>query len=152
MSTTTPRHRFTVEAVTARQYTTVQAANWLEALGDALAAWDREDAISRLACERLAPGTVLARDVQSEERYVVLDAELDDDITAVGATDGDPLDDVTWSEDITSVAVPRAARSVLGPLLLGGVLGLAVVALFVGAAAVSGTAAAASPTHEEVVR
>ena len=49
----------------------VEARNWLMALGDALDQLDRVDQIHRLACEMLPNGTLIAKDLQGTDRFVV---------------------------------------------------------------------------------
>ncbi|GDX80596.1 hypothetical protein LBMAG42_24070 [Deltaproteobacteria bacterium] len=49
----------------------IEAANWLIALGEGLAALGEPTSPDRLACERLMNGTVLVRDVRSGSGFVV---------------------------------------------------------------------------------
>ncbi len=60
-------------SVTARGLASVQVKgpNWIVALGAALHELGRVDVISRLACEVLPNGTVIARDVASGTGYIV---------------------------------------------------------------------------------
>ena len=53
--------------------TTVQAPDWLSALGAALCALGLEAGLDRLACERLASGLVIANDVGRKVRFTVRD-------------------------------------------------------------------------------
>ncbi len=50
---------------------TIEAANWIVAMGNGIQALGGETAIDRLACEMLPNGTVIARDVRSGIGYVV---------------------------------------------------------------------------------
>lgn len=51
---------------------TIDAPNWIVAMGNGIQALGGDTAIDRLACEMLANGTVIARDVRSGIGYVVL--------------------------------------------------------------------------------
>ncbi|MED5371702.1 MAG: GAF domain-containing protein [Myxococcota bacterium] len=51
---------------------TVNAANWIVAMGEAIPKLAGDVAIDRLACEMLVNGTVIARDVRSGVGYVIL--------------------------------------------------------------------------------
>ena len=55
----------------------VEAENWVVALGRALEQRGAVEALTRLACEVLPNGTVLARDIEGGTRYVVQEALLD---------------------------------------------------------------------------
>lgn len=79
-------------SVTARGLSSVQveARNWIIALGEGLAELGRDVELSRLACEVLPNGTVIARDIGSGTGFVV--QQLDEDIDAPGGSSTD--DDV----------------------------------------------------------
>lgn len=49
----------------------IDSDNWLHALGTALDILDRQDRITRLACEVQPNGVVIAQDPVSGERYVI---------------------------------------------------------------------------------
>jgi GAF domain-containing protein len=51
---------------------TVQADNWIVAMGEGIPKLAGDVAIDRLACEMLQNGTVIARDVRSGQGYVIL--------------------------------------------------------------------------------
>ncbi len=50
---------------------TIEAPNWIVAMGNGIQALGGDTAIDRLACEMLPNGTVIARDVRSGTGYVV---------------------------------------------------------------------------------
>ncbi len=54
---------------------TIEADNWIVAMGAGIARLGGDVAIDRLACEMLANGTVIARDVRSGAGYVILPAQ-----------------------------------------------------------------------------
>jgi hypothetical protein len=57
---------------------TIDAGNWLVALGIALELCDRSEHLTRLACEVRPGGTVVARDGVTGEIYTLLPGELDE--------------------------------------------------------------------------
>jgi hypothetical protein len=85
----------------------VEAGSWLTALGLGLEELGRVESLTRLACERLPNGTVIARDASTGVGYVVQLAEEQGD----GSTDLTPGDEL----DIELIdEVPDAAGD--GPL------------------------------------
>lgn len=117
-------------SVTARGLSSVEVEgrNWIMALGAGLAELDRVTDLTRLACEVLPNGTVIARDIASGTGYVVqgLDVDLadvapadtdeavpapaddDDDDEAFG--EPDPADDfVELPDDAITELSPRDA-------------------------------------------
>lgn len=56
----------------------VESANWLIALGEGLVKLGVDQSPDRLACERLANGTVLVRDVRSGAGFVVQPTDVDE--------------------------------------------------------------------------
>ena len=78
----------------------VDAPNWLAALGIGLEELDNIRGIDRLACEVLMNGTVLARDARTGQGFVV--RPLDEE----GAADPPGVIETEWSED-AAVELPE---------------------------------------------
>ncbi len=74
-SAAVPRHTVVVPG---EPPLTIDADNWIVALGIALELCERSDALTRLACEVRAGGTVVATDGVSGEVYVLVPGELPD--------------------------------------------------------------------------
>jgi len=75
-------------SVTARGLSSVEVEglNWIVALGAGLAELGRVTDLTRLACEVLPNGTVIARDIASGTGYVVQDVGAGDDAAGGGAS------------------------------------------------------------------
>lgn len=64
-------HRYAVYGPGTDEPLVIDAENWVFALGTALELLEREDWVSRLACEVHPDGTVLAEDRVTSARYLV---------------------------------------------------------------------------------
>lgn len=76
--------------------TTVEAPNWLVALGLALEAAGNATDLRRLACEVLPNGTAIAKDLQGGARYVVQPEAVDE-------PEDDPLRTLDPDADLTEI-------------------------------------------------
>lgn len=74
----------------------IAGATWMDALARVLEDGRREEELTRLVCERLPNGTVIARDAGSGTRWVVKEAEA-------------PARYETWAASVVTVVLALAA-------------------------------------------
>ena len=107
--------------VTARGLASVQVegTNWIVALGRGLDELGRADELSRLACEVLPNGTVIARDIASGTGYIVQSVDgsavvatppLGEQAVPMGGSPDDELDDEPLGEEPTPSLVEEEAE------------------------------------------